>query len=208
MGYDDVCLAIVGLVNLLSLSKTYEFRDDRIVQSNPNPESDELTQDHNRGLQRIISGITQTLERDALVQKTTDAARVALEVDRVVLYYFFRKWEGRVTFESLSSDHFSILGATGPDQCFNGEYAVMYLDGRVRAITDIESEPIADCHREFLKEIQVQANLVVPILTERGLWGLLVAHHCQSVRHWHDADIQLMKAAAQTLSSAPSIKNS
>lgn len=181
---------------------------ETIVQSNPKPELNEPSQDHNRGLQRIISGIAQTLERDALVQKTTDAARIELAVDRVVLYYFFRKWEGRVTFESLSSDRFSILGATGPDQCFNGEYAAMYLDGRVRAITNIDNEPIADCHREFLKEMKVQANLVVPILTQRGLWGLLVAHHCQSVRHWQDTDIQLMKAAAQTLSSASSIKSS
>lgn len=180
---------------------------ETIVQSNPRSELNE-PKDHNRGLQRIISGITQTLERDALVQHTTDQARIALSVDRVVLYYFFRKWEGRVTFESLSSDKFSIIGSTGPDQCFNGDYAAMYLDGRVRAITNIDNEPIADCHREFLRDIQVKANLVVPILTRRGLWGLLVAHHCESVRHWHDADIQLMKAAAQTLSSASSIKNS
>ncbi len=178
------------------------------MQSNPKLELNEPNQDHNRGLQRIISRITQTLERDELVQKTTDAARTALAVDRVVLYYFFRKWEGRVTFESLSSDRFSILGSTGPDECFNGDYASMYLDGRVRAITNIDNEPIADCHREFLKDLQVKANLVVPILTQQGLWGLLVAHHCQSVRHWHDADIQLMKTAAQTLSSAPSIKSS
>jgi len=181
---------------------------ETIVQSNPKSELNEPSQDHNRGLQRIISGITQTLERDALVQKTTDQVRSALAVDRVVLYYFFRKWEGRVTFESLSSDRFSILGSTGPDECFNGDYASMYLDGRVRAITNIDNEPIADCHREFLKDLQVKANLVVPILTQQGLWGLLVAHHCQSVRHWHDADIELMKAAAQTLSSAPSIKSS
>lgn len=180
---------------------------ETIVQSNPKSELNEPN-DHNRGLQRIISGITQTLERDILVQHTTDHARIALSVDRVVLYYFSRKWEGRVTFESLSSDKFSIIGSTGPDECFNGDYAAMYLDGRVRAITDIDNEPIADCHRDFLKDIQVKANLVVPILTQRGLWGLLVAHHCESVRHWHDADIQLMKAAAQTLSSAPSIKNS
>ena len=180
---------------------------ETIVQSNPKSELNEPN-DHNRGLQRIISGITQTLERDALVQHTTDQARIALSVDRVVLYYFFRKWEGRVTFESLSSETFSIIGSTGPDQCFNGDYAAMYLDGRVRAITNIDTEPIADCHREFLRDIQVKANLVVPILTQRGLWGLLVAHHCQSVRNWPDADIQLMKVAAQTLSSAPSIKSS
>ncbi|HTL88454.1 MAG TPA: GAF domain-containing protein, partial [Leptolyngbya sp.] len=109
---------------------------------------------------------------------------------------------------SLSSGEFSILGTTGPDQCFNGEYATMYEAGRVRAIADIEKEPIAQCHRDFLRELKVRANLVVPVLTDKGLWGLLVAHHCRSSRPWSDSDVQLLEFAAKALSTAPSIQTS
>lgn len=169
----------------------------------PNPATDYGDQ----GLRQFAERFAKKMERDALVQKTTDDLRDFLQVDRMVLYYFYRHWKGRVTFESLSSEQFSIFGQTGPDECFNGEYAAMYLAGRVRAIADIELEPIAACHRDFLRNMQVRANLVVPILNTKGLWGLLIAHHCQDVRPWSDADIEVMQKAAATLSTAPSIRD-
>ncbi|KPQ32914.1 MAG: GAF domain [Phormidesmis priestleyi Ana] len=157
-------------------------------------------------IQTIVRRLHEKMQRDATVQNTTDSLRNFLQVDRVVLYYFYQQWKGRVTFESLSNQKFSILGSTGPDECFNGEYAAMYLEGRVRAIADIETELIAPCHRDFLRDIQVRANLVVPILTAKGLWGLLVAHHCQSLKQWTETDITQMQQGALTLASAPSIK--
>ncbi len=124
----------------------------------------------------------------------------------MVLYYFYRQWEGQVTFEALSAPEFSILGSTGPDLYFNQDYAGLYLARRVRAIADIEHEPIQDCHQDFLRTLQVRANLVVPILTAKGLWGLLVAHHCTESRPWSDADIEHMKTGAQRLATAPAIQ--
>ncbi|PZO44825.1 MAG: hypothetical protein DCF15_21870 [Phormidesmis priestleyi] len=155
----------------------------------------------------ILQRLNQTLRHDQVVQDTTDSLRSYLQVDRVVLYYFYSEWEGQVTFESLSDKRFSIYGSTGPDQCFNDEYAALYLDGRVRAIKNIETEPIQPCHRDFLRYLQVRANLVVPILTKRGLWGLLVAHHCQAPRAWAPADIEQMKEGALMLTNASSIQS-
>lgn len=162
---------------------------------------------HSPNLQKVLDRLTGSIKRDDLVQQTTNQLRDSLHVDRVVLYYFYQRWKGQVTFESLSSPEFSIYGSTGPDECFNGDYAQMYLEGRVRAISDIETEPIAPCHREFLHDLQVRANLVVPILTPKGLWGLLVAHH-GSIRPWPYYDIEQMKLGAKTLAMAPSIRES
>jgi GAF domain-containing protein len=159
-------------------------------------------------LQRVFDRLCRDLARDTLIQATTDRLRQELNADRLVLYYFYYKWAGRVTFESLSDNKFSILGASGPDECFNGDYAKLYEDGRVRAIPDIEVEPIQSCHRDFLRELQVKANLVVPILTERGLWGLLVAHHCQSTYAWNPAQITAMQIGAKNLALSPSIRES
>jgi GAF domain-containing protein len=158
-------------------------------------------------LQTIFDRLSRDLARDTLIQTTTDRLRQSLNADRLVLYYFYYKWSGRVTFESLSDKKYSILGASGPDECFNGEYAKLYEDGRVRAIPNIESEPIQPCHRDFLRELQVKANLVVPILTEKGLWGLLVAHHCQSIYEWHPDEIATMQTAATNLAMVPSIRD-
>lgn len=162
------------------------------------------------GLQKVFDRLVTTLARDTLVQKTTDYLRADLQVNRVVLYYFYREWEGRVTFESLSDPKFSIFGTTGPDQCFNSEYAALYQAGRVRAIADIETEPIAECHRDFLRNMGVRANLVVPVLTKpnQKLWGLLVAHHCQDTRAWSPSDLEVMQKAAETLATSSAIENS
>lgn len=159
-------------------------------------------------LQKIFDRLHTDLSRDTLIQTITDELRTTLAVDRVVLYYFYYKWSGKVTFESLSDEKFSILGTTGPDECFNQEYAALYEAGRVRGISDIEAEPIKPCHRDFLREMNVKANLVVPILNERGLWGLLVAHHCQSTYPWTLEQIEAMKIAANSLARSRSIQDS
>lgn len=161
-----------------------------------------------QGLRRVADRLSANLARDVLVQTTVSNLRHHLEVDRVVLYYFYREWEGRVTFESVSSRELCILGSTGPDECFNNEYASLYKAGRVRAISDIEIEPIHSCHRDFLRTMQIRANLVVPVLTPKSLWGLLIAHHCQDTHSWSDVDIEAMREAAQTLATTPSIQTS
>nr|WP_242039796.1 GAF domain-containing protein [Anabaena sphaerica] len=146
--------------------------------------------------------------RDKLIRKTIYQIRETLQVDRVVIYYFYEQWHGQVTFESLSSQKLSILGSTGADNCFNNEYAALYLAGRVKAIADTELEPIHACHRDFLRSIQARANLVVPIIIPRGLWGLLIAHQCQNPRVWSQADIEIMKTGSQTLATDSNILGS
>lgn len=162
----------------------------------------------NSGLRDLVDRLNQKMEHDTLIQTTTNELREYLQVDRVVIYYFYRQWEGQVTYESLSSPELSIYGSTGADDCFNGEYADLYLKGRVRGIADIEVEAIDNCHRDFLRSVGVRANLVVPILNPKGLWGLLIAHHCQDVRSWSESDIEMTKKAAATLANAPTIRDS
>lgn len=145
------------------------------------------------------------LERDSLVQSTVQDLQAALQVDRVVLYYFYRAWNGQVVAESLRSPEFSILGSSGPDDCFNQSYAALYLAGRVRAISDIEQEPLEPCHRDFLRSLQVRANLVVPVLVDQQLWGLLIAHHCSDAHIWSIQDVNTMRQGALTLATAPAI---
>jgi GAF domain-containing protein len=160
------------------------------------------------GLEKLLERLTNSLAEDLLVQSVTDNIREQLRVDRVVLYYFYRQWSGRVTFESISSHSYSILGSTGPDDCFNGEYAALYQNGRVKAIADLETAPIAECHRDFLRKMGVKANLVVPVLPTSGLWGLLVAHHCQHTVDWTKSQITLMQAGANTLARSQTIQGS
>lgn len=158
------------------------------------------------GLERLAQRLGNKLSQDALVIQVTQRLRETIKVDRVALYYFYSQWKGQVTFESLSDESLSIIGMTGADECFNQNYAQMYLEGRIQVTPDISQANIQDCHREFLEEIKVKANLVVPVLTEQGLWGLLAAHHCTEPRSWSESDIETMKAGAKELAQSPSIR--
>jgi GAF domain-containing protein len=158
------------------------------------------------GLKGIVTRLSQNLSRDNLVQNSTDWLRNSLNCDRVVLYYFYAKWEGQVTFESLSNNEYSIFGSQGPDECFNQEYANLYEANRISCIADVETAEIAECHRVFLRNLQVKANLVAPILTDRGLWGLLIAHHCQNTHSWSQAEINRIKEEANRIAQAESIR--
>ena len=161
-----------------------------------------------KGLEEVFSRLSQNLSRDSLVQKTTDNLIRILKCDRVVLYYFYSKWEGQVTFESLSDKVYSIFGSQGPDECFNQEYAGLYEANRVGLVNNLEDAAIADCHRDFLRNLKVKANLVVPILVAKGLWGLLIAHHCQKNHVWLESEIKLMQQSAEQIASSDSISSS
>jgi GAF domain-containing protein len=151
-------------------------------------------------LEITFDRLRRYLAEDDSIQAILDRLRQTLAVDRVVLYSFNSDRIGQVTFESLSDRKLSILSSSGADECFNSEYSQLYEDGHIRAITDIEVEPIESCHRNFLRELQVKANLVVPILNNRGLWGLLVAHHCESTFNWSADDISAMQVTAENIS--------
>lgn len=159
-------------------------------------------------LQKIVDSLTVRLKRDVLVEKSLSEIREVLQSDRAVLYYFYRQWQGQVTCEMLSAIELSILGSTGADECFNDEYAALYEAGRVRAIADIEVEPIHECHRDFLRSMKVRANLAVPILTAKGLWGLLIAHQCSGPRTWLRSEIEFMEKQAQNMAMSPTIQDS
>ncbi len=141
------------------------------------------------------------MDKDIQVQRTIDTLRKYLNIDRVVIYTFNSDQIGQVTFESLSNRQYSILSTSGGDDCFNSEYTRLYEDGRIRVMVDIELEPIQPCHQEFLRELNVRSNLIVPILVDRRLLALLVAHHCQSTYDWNADDIKAMQTTANDLAT-------
>ncbi len=161
----------------------------------------------NRGLNSVLTRITNKLQQDSLVHDALHELRECLDVDRVALYYFYSHWKGQVTFEALSDHKYSIICSTGADECFKREYADLYIAGRIYWADDIEIAPISDCHRDFLRSLQVRSNLVAPVLNNGKLWGLLVAHHCQDVKKWEHSDITSMRLYSQGLSAAPSIQS-
>jgi GAF domain-containing protein len=158
----------------------------------------------NRSLNRVNERLNRTIARNQLLQSVTAQLRKEFQVNRVVVYYFYREWKGQVIVESLSHDDFSILGSTGADDCFNDDYADLYLTGRVLRVGDIELTNFEKCHLDFLRSINVRADLAVPVIVRGRLWGLLVAHHSEP-REWSDLDVEKIQSQAVMLAEAPSL---
>ncbi|WP_445635593.1 EAL domain-containing protein [Nostoc sp. DSM 114161] len=155
---------------------------------------------HQSEFERIVAAVTQrirqSLELDEILQTTADEVRQLFEVDRVVIYQFKPDWSGLVAVESLAQGCMSILGFHVMDTCFQSTGAIYYQQGNSRAIENIETAGLSPCHVELLRSLQIRANLVVPILQQKRLWGLLIAHQCSSTRLWQQSEINLFNQLA------------
>ncbi len=156
--------------------------------------------------ERLIGAITQRIRKslnlDEILNATVAEVRQVLQTDRVIIFRFEPDWSGNVVVESVDERWTSILGANIYDPCFEEEYVLPYQQGRVKAIEDICTENLSQCHFDLLAQFQVRANLVVPILHGEQLWGLLVAHHCAQPRRWQQFEIDLLCSLASQVAIA------
>lgn len=144
----------------------------------------------------IALRIHQSLKLDEILQTTVDEVRRVLETDRVLIYRFNSDWSGSVAVESVAPSWKKFLGSTATDPCFGEKYARSYQNGRVQFVADIEAAGLQQCHVDFLKQFQIRANLVVPIIHGENLWGLLCAHECKAPRSWQQVEVNLLKQLA------------
>jgi diguanylate cyclase (GGDEF)-like protein len=141
----------------------------------------------------IANKIRQSLDLDYILDTLATEVRQVLGCDRLFLFQFDDHWAGTVVVESVSDPVYSILGEWIDEPCFRNEYVKLYRQGRIRAIDDITQVGLHACHLEMLQQYQVKSNLVLPILYQEDLWGLMIAHQCDAVRHWQPSEITLLK---------------
>ncbi|MBD2529652.1 GAF domain-containing protein [Nostoc flagelliforme FACHB-838] len=141
-------------------------------------------------LKQVTEHIRRTLDLQTTLQSIVREVRPLLNSDRVLIFELKSK---SVIVEEINGNWQSVLGVNPPPECFPEDYTRSYFQGRVRAINNIATASLSDCHREFLQSLQVQANLIVPINIGLELWGLIIAHECEAPRNWQDAEINLLQ---------------
>jgi PAS domain S-box-containing protein len=153
-------------------------------------------------LNRLSSQIRRSLNLTTILNTVVQEVRQLLDTDRVVIYQFNDNWQGTVIVEDVTQPWISTLGEIGNDDCFSAEYAELYRQGRVRAIANLLEADLNACNVQFLQQLQVQANLIVPINIRSELWGLLIVHECASPRAWQEWEISLLKQLADQVAIA------
>ncbi|MEH2205800.1 MAG: GAF domain-containing protein [Nostoc sp.] len=144
-------------------------------------------------IKQVTEHIRRTLDLQATLQSIVREVRPLLNSDRVLIFYLKTQ---SVIVEEINGNWQSVLGVNAPPECFPDEYTRLYCQGRVRAINNVSTASLSDCHREFLQSLQIQANLIVPINMGMELWGLLIAHECEAPRNWQDIEIDLLQQVA------------
>ena len=150
----------------------------------------------------IQERIRSSLNLEEVLKMAVEEVRKFLSNDRTVIYRFNPDWSGFVAVESVAGGVMPIWGIDINDPCFREGYVSVYEQGHIRAIDNIYTAGISECHINLLSQFKIKANLVVPILQGEKLWGLLIAHHCRSQRQWHSSEIESLKQISVQLAIA------
>jgi light-regulated signal transduction histidine kinase (bacteriophytochrome) len=154
---------------------------------------------------RVITRLRQPLDLDTIFQATAAEVRQLLSADRVGMFRFHAEsgWnDGEFVSEDVDPEFPSAIAKKIHDHCFGDQFAVHYQQGRVQNVADIYNAGLSDCHIDILAQFQVKANLIVPLLQGRNLWGLLCIHQCHTTREWQDTEIEFVQQIATHLGVA------
>ncbi|MEG4343567.1 GAF domain-containing protein [Microcoleus sp. A003_D6] len=156
--------------------------------------------------ERLVNSIQErirsSLNLEEVMTVAVEEVRQFLSTDRTVIYRFNPDYSGFIAVESVAADRMSILGIDINDPCFQEHYVSVYEQGHLRAIDNIYTAGISECHINLLSQFEIKANLVVPILQGKKLWGLLIAHHCRSPRVWNSSEIESLQQISVQLAIA------
>ncbi len=142
-------------------------------------------------LKNITLKVAVAFDTEAVFDVAVAEIRQALKADRVIVYRFDETWAGTIIAESVEPGFPIALGANITDPCFAANFVDKYLEGRIKATTNIFEAGLTPCHIGQLEPFGVKANLVAPIISEGNLLGLLIAHQCSGPREWTQGEMDL-----------------
>ncbi|MGL5079541.1 MAG: GAF domain-containing protein [Waterburya sp.] len=147
---------------------------------------------------KALQQIRQSFKIQDILDSSVREVHQIFNCDRVLIYALHQKIYGKIVAESVSPGWKKTVGMVIKDPCFEAKYLTKYRDGRVRAWDNIYEAGMSNCYVNQLEQLEVKANLIVPIMLEGKLFGLLVAHQCSNTRQWQQSEILwLAQFAAQ-----------
>ncbi|MFK0732028.1 MAG: GAF domain-containing protein [Gloeotrichia echinulata IR180] len=160
--------------------------------------------EQHKALASVIIRIRESLDLETIFQTTVTEVRQLLNTHRVAVFQFYpeKDWEGEFISEDVAPGWKSAITAKVYDHCFGEKFSSSYQQGKVQAVADIYEAGLSDCHLEILNKFQVRANLIVPLLRDKELWGLLCIHHCSEARNWQESEIEFIRQIADHLTVA------
>lgn len=153
-------------------------------------------------LGKITRRIHESLDLTDIVNTTVTAVRQFLQTDRVVICSFRTNSKDGLLVESVDPQWPSLSTDFQQRSKFIEELRDHYQYGQEEIIDSAHSPQTQPNCLTFLRQHQVKACLSVTIVQGDQIWGILMAHHCQSERHWETDEIDLLQKLATQVAIA------
>ncbi len=152
-------------------------------------------------VQIMIDGFGEATSLYALCQMATASVRRVAQYDRVMIYRFMADGSGWVIAESRASELAPFLDLHYPAADIPQQARALYLKSWLRLITQVDYDPalltptlnprtgkpldmsfailrdVSPIHREYLRNMGIDASMSISIIVAGKLWGLIACHH-------------------------------
>ncbi|MGK7941819.1 MAG: methyl-accepting chemotaxis protein [Crocosphaera sp.] len=139
----------------------------------------------------------RSLER--MINQTLEGLKTILNVDRVVIYQFNFEGNAFISHEVNAPAFPSAKELNIKDRCIPSTLINQYFKGRVLINHNVHQAELHPEHYQLMEQLQIDANLGVPIIRQGNVFGLLIAHHCQGPHQWQEEEISFMQRVAEQL---------
>ena len=153
-------------------------------------------------LAEVTLKIRQSLKIDEILQTTVTELQKIFRVDRTLIFQFQPDGTGIIVKESVIEPFTAVIDQHLDDPCFRLQQSEQYAKGKFSKIENIDTDNIAPCYADFLRQFDVKASIIIPIIHIDNLWGLLIVQQCDRPRQWKDPEIELMQQLADQLAIA------
>ncbi|NEP55590.1 MAG: GAF domain-containing protein [Symploca sp. SIO2G7] len=156
--------------------------------------------------EQLLGTITQltyqSVDLETICNTTVEQVRQYLKSDRVIIYRLESQGNGVIVAESVNTAWQPIREKLASDSSLEKIWFEPYTTGCIDVIDDIYTADISSSQVELLAQLQVRANLAVPIVQGEQLWGLLIAQQCSAPRQWCSSEIDLLEKLATQIAIA------
>ena len=152
-------------------------------------------------VQEMTEGLDRATSVVALCQMAAERVRNVAAYDRVLVYRFMQDGSGWVIAESKQDALEPFLDLHYPAADIPQQARALYVKNGLRLITQVNYEParlmpannprtglpldmsqavlrdVSPIHREYLRNMGIDASMSISIITAGQLWGLIACHH-------------------------------
>lgn len=160
-----------------------------------------LNAERDRLLAQIALRIRRSLNLEEILQTTVAEVRQVLDCDRVFITVLNQQ-SSNIAAESIAPNYESILGLLRCNQTYIDELRSLFKTGNVQVINDTSIAKVSTLRAQYFAQYDVKACMAVPIMVKEQLFGNLVVHQCNRIRHWQPFELDLLIALATQVAIA------